>query len=127
MIGAIGLGELLWSLVVLFFMAIYLIMLFSVVVDLFRDRELSGWWKAVWALFLLVLPVVSVIVYLVTRSKGMADRAMAHAHAVETKYNGYVSESVATPTDQIARAKQLLDEGAIDAEEFAALKRKALA
>jgi hypothetical protein len=124
----IGLADLLWSLLVLLFMVVYLVMLFSVVVDLFRDRELSGMAKALWALFLLVFPVLSVFVYMFARGDGMARRAGAQMAAMDAELQGAVRDAAsASPSDEIARAKSLLDQGVISADEFEALKRKALA
>ncbi len=119
MIADISLGDILWGLVVFFFMVMYLMMLFSVIVDLFRDRGTSGWAKAGWAVFLLVLPLISVIVYLAVRGGGMASRAVKEVDDTGARLQA--------PVDQIARAKELLDAGAIDEDEYAKLKARALA
>jgi hypothetical protein len=124
MIGAvladIGLGDVIWGLVVFFFMVMYLMMLFSVIIDLVRDDTTGGVGKAGWVLFLLVLPLISVIVYLVVRGGGMAARATRRAEQID---NGLQASS---PVDQLATAKQLLDAGAIDAAEYAELKQRLL-
>jgi ABC-type multidrug transport system fused ATPase/permease subunit len=123
----IGLGEVLWSLLTIFFMVVYFMMLFSVVVDLFRDHELGGVAKALWLLFLLVFPLIALLVYVITRGDKMARRSAARAQAAESDFQAYVRDAAGgTPADQIARAKALLDDGTISSEEFEALKRKAL-
>jgi hypothetical protein len=127
-VADVGLGELLWSTLAIFFMVVYLMMLFSILTDLFRDQELRGATKALWVLFFLVFPLISLLAYLITRGDGMAVRAAAEAKAAEADFQNYVRD-VATPsaTDQIAQAKVLLDDGVIDLTEFESLKRKALA
>jgi len=119
----VGLGEILWSLLVIFFMVMYFIVFLSVIVDLFRDPELGGVTKAIWVLFLLFLPLVSLLAYLIARGEGMGRRTLAaadvQAHARQTTGGG-------GPADQIAQAKALRDDGTIGAEEFEVLKRKAL-
>lgn len=123
----IGLGELLWSIVTVFFMLIYLMVLFSVVVDLFRDHEQSGLAKALWVVFFLVFPLLSVLVYLIARGDGMARRAAAHRAAEVSAQHRVPEPAGATPVDQIARARALRDDGVIDEGEFEDLKRQALA
>jgi len=126
-VAAIGLGDLLWSIVVVFFMVVYLSMFISVVADLFRDRSLSGGGKAVWAVFLLLFPLLSVLVYLVARGDGMADRSLAQAQAAEAHFQGYVREVAGrSPVEEIASAKALLDQGVVTAAEFEYLKGRAL-
>lgn len=120
MLADIGLGDVLWGLVVFFFMVMYLMMLASVLVDLVRDHGTSGIAKAGWVLFLLVLPLISVVVYLVARGGGMAERSARAAHRVEAE------AEVSSPAAQIKTAKELLDAGAIDQAEYAKLKAKLL-
>ena len=120
MVADIGLGDVLWGLVVFFFMVMYLMMLASVIIDLVRDDSTSGVAKAGWVLFLLVLPLVSVIVYLVARGSGMARRSVGAARRVDAE------ASATNPVEQIATAKGLLDAGAIDRAEYAELKAKVL-
>jgi predicted PurR-regulated permease PerM len=123
-----SLSEFLWSLFVIFFMVVYFLILFRVIVDIFRRRE-SGWAKAAWLLFIFFIPMVGLITYLIVNSTGMADRDAAQIQASQQSFDNYVRQ-VSGGTDsasQIAQAKQLLDSGAITQSEFEALKAKALA
>ena len=119
-----------WLLVWTFFFVMYLMVLFQIISDLFRDRELSGWWKALWVIFLIIFPFLSLIIYLVARGRGMAERHMVAARSAQAATDQYI-KSVATqgssPADQIVSAKSLLDSGAINQQEFEQLKQKALA
>lgn len=110
------------------FMA-YLILIFVIVGDLMRDRGLSGWWKAVWIVALVLIPWLTGLIYLIARGKGMAERSAAQAAEIQKAQAEYV-KTVAGSTDpstQIAQAKKLHDDGVISDEEFAQLKAKALA
>ncbi|MFP3467530.1 PLDc N-terminal domain-containing protein [Leifsonia sp. SIMBA_070] len=105
----------------------YLMMLFGVLVDLFRDSELNGWWKALWVIFLVFVPFLTVLVYLIARGRGMAARNLArHATVREDDSWGQHPTPSATPAADIQQAQALLDTGAITAGEFDALKAKAL-
>lgn len=124
-----GFWNFLWTMVVIFAFVAYLIVLWYIIADLFRDHKLSGWWKAVWVIFLIIFPYLTAIVYLLARGQGMAQRsaqAAAQAQAATDKYIQSVA-GTASPTQQIADAKALLDTGAISPEEFENLKAKALA
>jgi len=126
----ISFGDLLWSMIVFFFMVVYLMMLFQIIIDLFRDKELSGVVKAVWLIALLLFPLVTMLIYVIVRGKSMGERAMkerAEAQAQMDSYVRSVSASSADPAEQIAKAKTLLDSGTITQQEFDALKAKALA
>ena len=123
--------EVVWLIVISFAFIAYLMAMFTIIVDLFRDKELSGVMKAVWFLCLIFFPFLTALVYLIARGNGMAERSAKEAQAMRTAQEGYIREVAgsggANPADQIAQAKQLLDSGAISQEEFAALKAKALA
>ena len=123
----ISFGEFLWSLLIIFFMIVYFVILFQVVFDLFRDHELSGWAKAGWLLFIIVLPFLGLFVYLIVRGQGMAERSAKQQIDAQQQFDSYVRETAGGgPTTEIANAKKLLDEGTISQEEFDAIKRKAL-
>ncbi|KDA04948.1 membrane protein [Microbacterium sp. CH12i] len=121
--------DVIWWFLTIFVFVAYLMALFSIITDLFRDRKLNGVAKAVWFIFLIFLPFVTALVYLITRGRGMAERAHAQAAAAQTATNDYirsVSGGTATPVAEIAHAKQLLDAGTITAAEFDKLKQSAL-
>ena len=121
-----GFLDLIWTLLIAFGLVMFLVVLFNVVVDLFRDHELSGWWKAAWIILLLFLPLVGTLIYLIARGGGMAERGQrayrAQVDALRAEVGGGLS-----PAEQIARAKELLDAGAITQDEFDRLKGRALA
>jgi hypothetical protein len=118
-----------WTMLIFFCWVIWFWLLITVFADLFRRHDISGWGKAGWTAFVIVLPFLGVLVYLIAQGKHMAERKMADAEASRAAFDDYVRQAAgdAGPSDQIARAKQLLDSGAIDAAEFEQLKRKALA
>jgi hypothetical protein len=118
-----------WTMLVFFAWVIWFWLLITVFADLFRRHDVSGWGKAGWTLFVIVLPFLGVLVYMIAQGQHMAERKAADMQASRAAFDGYVRD-VATnggPTEQIAKAKQLLDSGAIDAAEFEQLKTKALA
>jgi hypothetical protein len=118
-----------WLLAWAFLFVAWLMLLFSVFADLFRDRELGGVGKALWVIFLIVLPLVGVLIYLIVRGRGMSERSAAQVKEVRQAQEDYI-RSVAGPTvspaAQIAEAKALLASGDITTSEFEALKAKAL-
>ncbi len=115
-----------WGLTFLIFVS-YLMVLFSIVGDLFRDHELSGWAKAVWIFCLVFFTFITALVYIIVRGKGMNERALAQANQAKQATDSYIRSVAGSPSDEIARAKALLDAGTINADEYAALKAKALA
>lgn len=105
----------------------YLIVLFHVVVDLFRDPEIGGGYKAIWIIGLLFIPVLTVILYLLTRGGGMAERERAVYTQAKSDADAYIRQVAGkSPAEQIADAKALLDAGTINEGEYAQLKAKAL-
>ncbi|AFM19546.1 hypothetical protein Mycch_4851 [Mycolicibacterium chubuense NBB4] len=118
----------LWSTVVIFAFIAYLMILFNILVDLFwRDHKTSGWIKAVWVIFLVVLPYVTALVYLIARGKGMAERAREQALQAKRETDDYIRQAAGrSPAQEIADAKALLDAGTITHSEFDGLKAKAL-
>ncbi|MFF1541689.1 hypothetical protein ACFVWL_16560 [Microbacterium sp. NPDC058269] len=118
------LGWMLWATVFIG----YLFALSAIIGDLFRDRGLSGWWKAVWVVFLIFLPFLTVLVYLIARGQGMAERSSRAAREAEDATASYIRQVAGkTPTEEIAAAEALRDAGSISAQEFEVLKAKALA
>ena len=130
-VADVSFGDIFWSVLWFFFLFIWLMVLFHVLTDLFRDHSVSGVTKTLWVLFLVFLPFLAVFIYLLVRGKGMGERAAAQRQQAQQEFAGYVRNVAATsgttPTEQIAKAKQLLDAGAIDQSEFERLKAKALA
>lgn len=122
-------AETLWSLIVIFLYLSYLVVMFQIVADLFRDSELGGGLKALWILLLIVIPVLSALVYLVLRGRGMALRQAARAQEAVTSTEDYLRSVAGAPgpARQISDAKELLDAGTITEAEFSMLKAKALA
>ena len=120
-----------WSVIWLFFWAFafvaYLFALFAAITDIFRDHELSGWLKAVWIVFLVVVPFLTVLVYLIARGRSMTERQAKSAQRAEAATTEYIrSVAAASPTREIAQAKELLDAGTLTQNEFEAVKAKAL-
>lgn len=113
-----------WFFVVYAFFAL-LYALFMVIADLFRDDELNGWWKAVWIFFLAWLPFLTLLVYMVTRGKGMAARSKERARRDQSEADSYIrSVASSSPSDEISKAKALLDAGTISADEFDRIKTR---
>jgi hypothetical protein len=123
-------GQMFWSILwfTLFFIWIWL--LISIFADIFRSPDLGGWAKALWTIFVIVLPFLGVLVYLIARGHKMSEHAVREMQAQEAATRSYiqtVASSGASPADQIAQAAQLRDSGTITDTEFEALKAKALA
>jgi Short C-terminal domain/Phospholipase_D-nuclease N-terminal len=121
--------DVLWTLIVIFSWVIWFWLLIVVFSDLFRRRDISGWGKAGWIIFVIVLPYIGVLVYLIAQHDGMAERSAQQAQAAQTQVDDYVRSVAASggSAAEIERAKQLLDSGTITQAEFDALKAKALA
>jgi hypothetical protein len=117
------LGWMLWATVLIG----YLFALFSIIADLFRDRELNGWWKALWVVFLIFLPFLTALIYLIARGQGMAERSGRAAREAEDAAQTYIREVAgSSPSEEIAAAAALLEAGSITTAEFEQLKVKAL-
>ena len=120
-----------WTMLEFFAFVIWIWLLFTIFGDLFRRSDISGWTMAAWTVFVIVVPFIGVFTYLVTQNKGMNDRRIESEKQAQSQFDAYV-RSVNPPsqdgaTAEIGRAKQLLDDGAITDEEYASIKRKALA
>ena len=122
-------GDFFWLLIWTFFFVFYLMILFQIIGDLFRDRDLSGWWKALWIIALIIFPFLSALIYLIARGRGMAERQAGAVQSAQAQTDSYIREVAGhgNPADQIATAKTLLDEGTISQAEFDRLKAAALA
>jgi uncharacterized SAM-binding protein YcdF (DUF218 family) len=127
----VSLGDFLWSLLVIYFIFFYFMILFRIIGDLFSDHELSGAGKTGWIIFLLFLPFIAIFVYLITRGQGMMERSVAQAQAANAQQQDYIRSVAGSGGNdaaaQIAKGQDLLKSGAITQAEFEALKAKALA
>ncbi|WCB91864.1 hypothetical protein DSM104299_00542 [Baekduia alba] len=121
--------NILWSMIIFFAWVIWIWMMILILSDVFRRRDIGGWTKAVWVVFMIVLPFLGVLVYLIVNHDGMAERGAKQAQAQQEQADHYIRSVAATssPTAEIEKGKQLLDSGAITQEEFQAIKAKALA
>jgi hypothetical protein len=116
-----------WMLFWIFAYLAYLFVLVYIIFDVFRDHSLSGWLKAVWLIFLVFVPFLTALVYLIARGKGMAERSARKQVEYQEDNAAYIrSVSFASPADEIAKAKALRDQGVITDGEYDALKNKAL-
>jgi predicted PurR-regulated permease PerM len=117
-----------WFYFMIFAYIAYLFVLIYILIDIFRDHTLNGWLKAVWVLLLVFVPWLTAIVYLIVRGKSMSERTQARQNPNIVEYSDAEVRSVsfASPTDEIAKAQALRDQGVISDGEFEALKAKAL-
>ncbi len=120
--------DILWTMIVIFAWVIWFWLLITVFADLFRRHDISGWGKAAWIIFVVFLPFLGVLVYLIAQSRGMAERNAKQQKEAQAQFDDYVQNVAAKqdPTEQIAKAKGLLDSGAISQAEFDQIKQKAL-
>ncbi|GAB2864761.1 SHOCT domain-containing protein [Actinocorallia aurea] len=121
--------NLFWTMLVFFCWVIWIFLLFRVFADLFRDHKLSGWAKAGWTVLVIVLPLVGVLIYLVARGSGIAQRDMAEAQAREEQFRSYVRETAQGPSaaEELGKLAALKERNAISAEEYERAKAKILA
>jgi hypothetical protein len=126
-------AEIVWLIFISFAFVAYLMVLFSILGDLFRDQQVSGWVKAVWIVALIVFPLITALIYLIVRGRGMAERQANEARQVREETDAYIREVASqsaptvTPADQIAQAQKMLTQGVISQPEYDQLKAKALA
>ena len=118
--------EFLWAMIVFFAWVIYIWIVITVLVDLFRRHDIGGWGKAGWVVFVIVLPFLGVLVYLIAQHEGMRDRSAKQAQAQQQQFDQYVREAAGGSAAEIAKAKELLDAGTITQAEFDAIKAKAV-
>lgn len=121
--------EVFWLMITWYFILAYFVIMIRIVIDVFRSPDLGGASKALWMFCLIVLPFISALFYLISRGSGMTERSNADMQGARAQQEAYIRNAAGTqsPAASIADAKRLLDEGTIDAAEFAALKAKALA
>jgi hypothetical protein len=121
--------NILWSMIIFFAWVAWLFILFRVIADLFRRHDVSGWGKAAWLVFVIVLPFLGVLIYLIANGDEMGKRDMEQARAARSEMDDYVKSVAGSggAAAEIDKAKQLLDSGAINQAEFDAIKAKAIA
>lgn len=122
-----SLSDVIWAIIVSFAFVAYLMVMFIIISDLFRDRDTSGFLKAVWIVALIFLPLLTSLIYLIARGGGMAERSARQAETIKQAQDAYIRDVAgSSPAEQIEKAKGLLESGAISQEEFDRLKAKAL-
>jgi hypothetical protein len=122
-------GDVLWTMFIFFMWVLWFWLLFTVFADLFRRHDVSGWYKAAWTFFVIILPFLGIFIYLIVEGRGMGERNMERAREANAAMTTYVQSVAgsAGSADQIAKAKELLDNGTLTQAEFDQLKAKALA
>jgi predicted PurR-regulated permease PerM len=117
-----------WDVLLLFAWIIWFWLLITVFIDIFRRHDTSGFSKVLWVIFVIILPYIGVLIYLLVEHQGMAERNMKQAQQQQQQFDQYVQSVAKTdPAEQISKAQQLLSQGAITQEEFDQIKAKALA
>jgi hypothetical protein len=128
-LAAYTFGDVMWTMFVFFAWILFFWMLFGVFGDLFGRHDISGWAKAGWTFFVIILPFLGIFVYLISQGKAMGERAQARVQAQQSQMDDYVRSvaSTGSATEEIAKGKELFDAGAISQTEFDQLKARALA
>ena len=121
--------DVLWTMIIFFTWVVWIWIMVVILTDVFRRRDVSGWSKALWVIFLIVLPFLGALVYLIAQHDGMAERAAEQTRAQRAQTDDYVRSVAGSggPAAEIEKAKALLDSGALTQAEFDSLKAKALA
>jgi predicted PurR-regulated permease PerM len=121
--------DVLWDILIFFAWVIFIWIAITVLIDVFRRHDISGWQKALWVVLVVLLPWIGVLIYLIVNSTGMAERRAQEAQTAQTQFDQYVRQAAAGTggsAAEIEKAKQLLDNGTITQEEYDAIKAKAL-
>jgi hypothetical protein len=116
-----------WSMLIFFCWVIWIWVVITVLIDVFRRDDISGWIKAIWVIFVVILPWLGVLIYLIVEHRGMQERSVRQAQEQKQAFDSYVRDAAGGSAGEIAKAKELLDSGAITQAEFDQLKAKALA
>ena len=121
--------DVMWTMLVFFIWILWIWLLFTVFADIFRRHDITGAKKTVWIVFAILLPFLGVFIYLITQNVGMTERQLERTRAQREQFDAHVRQAAGSggAADEIEKAKQLLDSGAITQAEFDALKEKALA
>jgi hypothetical protein len=129
MLAEFAVGQVLWSMFWFFMFFLWIMLLFYVFADIFRDHELGGWGKALWVIFVIVMPYLGVFVYLIARGSSMQKRSIQQAQQQQEQFQAYVKEaagSSASPAEELSKLADLKAKGVIDDAEFATMKAKIL-
>jgi hypothetical protein len=124
LIADFGLGEALLTVLSVFFFVIWIWILITILTDLFRDNEVSGAAKAVWVFFLVFVPFLSALIYLVVRGGGMRERALAADAEAKQQVDSYIRDAASSPADELTKLADLRDRGTITDEEFERMKAR---
>ncbi len=119
--------DILWTMIIFFVWVVWIWMMITILTDVFRRGDISGWGKAAWTIFLIILPFLGAFIYLISQGRGMTERNVKEVKGQQAQFDDYVRSVASGPATEIDKAKQLLDSGAISQQEFEALKAKALA
>jgi Short C-terminal domain/Phospholipase_D-nuclease N-terminal len=121
--------EVFWTILIFFGFVFWLMILFNVIGDIFRRNDITGWGKVLWLIAIILLPYLGVFIYLIVEHEGLVQRGVKQQQAAESQFDHYVQSVAASgdPAEQIAKAKSLLDSGAITQAEFEQIKQRALA
>jgi hypothetical protein len=119
--------DILWTMIIFFAWVIWIWMVVVILTDIFRRRDIGGWSKALWTVFLIVVPFLGVLVYLIAHHDDMAERQSRDIKAQQEMVDSHIRDVAGGASAEIANAKSLLDSGAIDQTEYDQLKRRALA
>jgi hypothetical protein len=124
----VGLGDLIWTTIWIFFLVMFIWLFISIVGDLFRDDSLSGWGKAGWVIALIVFPLLGSLVYLISRGEGMAERSAAERRMAREQFDAYIRTTASSgdggPVDDLARLVELKNNGLVTDDEFTAIKAR---
>jgi len=124
----ISFGELLLVVFEVFLFVIWIWILFTIISDLFRDHEMSGWGKAIWVVFLIFNPFLTALIYLIARGGGMRERALKEQSEQKKHFDQYIRDTAGTSkVDELANLAELHDKGKINDAEYEQLKAKLLA
>jgi hypothetical protein len=124
----IDFGEAILLALEIFFFVVWIWILITILTDLFRDHEMSGWGKAAWVLFLVIVPFITALIYLIARGEGMRERAIRAQADAQKQMDSYIRETAnASPADELHKLQELKEKGALSDEEFDRAKAKLLA
>lgn len=128
LLAEFGTGQVFWSMLWFFLFFIWIMLLFMVFADIFRSPDLSGWGKAIWSIFIIIIPYFGVFVYLIARGHKMRDHSIAQAQAQDAAAREYIQSTVSAPStsEELQKLAALRDAGTITDDEFATAKAKLL-